>query len=202
MAGRIFFKRGDAVALAIAINAFGAQGANAALVIAAAYIIEGAVRRLVCQIYRYYFWTASRGGHSVINKESVMKNVKIAVPTNNPGGMAATRSDHFGHCDLFTLIDLQDGRIAGVETFANAEHAAGGCLVPVKLLKERNVDALVVGGIGMRPLQGFNEVGIDVYFAPREDYQDVQTVIEGFLGNKLPVMQPQQACKGGQNCHH
>lgn len=64
------------------------------------------------------------------------------------------------------------------------------------------MDALVVGGIGMRPLQGFNEVGIDVYFAPREEYQDVLTVIEGFLGDKLPVMQPQQACNGGQNCHH
>lgn len=54
-----------------------------------------------------------------------MKNVKIAVPTNNPGGMAATRSDHFGHCDLFTVIDLQDGKIAGVDTFANVEHGAG-----------------------------------------------------------------------------
>ena len=131
-----------------------------------------------------------------------MKNLKIAVPTNHPGGMAATRSDHFGHCDLFTVIDLRNGKIAGVATFANVEHGAGGCMAPVKLLKERKVNALVVGGIGMRPLQGFNEVGIDVYFAPREQYQDVQNVIEGFLGDKLPVMQPQQACKGGQNCHH
>ncbi|MEW6518316.1 MAG: bile acid:sodium symporter [Thermodesulfobacteriota bacterium] len=53
LVGRFFFKRGDAVALvygtvmrnlsialAIAINAFGAQGANAALVIAISYIIQ------------------------------------------------------------------------------------------------------------------------------------------------------------------
>ena len=52
-AGRLFFSRGDgialvygtvmrnlSIALAIAINAFGAQGANAALVIAVAYIIQ------------------------------------------------------------------------------------------------------------------------------------------------------------------
>jgi ACR3 family arsenite efflux pump ArsB len=51
--GRLFFKRGDAIALvygtvmrnlsialAIAINAFGAEGANAALVIAVSYIIQ------------------------------------------------------------------------------------------------------------------------------------------------------------------
>jgi predicted Fe-Mo cluster-binding NifX family protein len=131
-----------------------------------------------------------------------MKSLKIAVPTNNPGGMAATRSDHFGHCDLFTIIDVENGKVAGVDTFPNVEHGASGCLVPVKLLKERNVDALVVGGMGMRPLQGFNEVGIDVYFASPQEFQDVQTVVEGFLGNKLTVMHPQQACKGGGDCHH
>ena len=51
--GKLFFKRGDAIALvygtvmrnlsialAIAINAFGAEGANAALVIALSYIIQ------------------------------------------------------------------------------------------------------------------------------------------------------------------
>jgi predicted Fe-Mo cluster-binding NifX family protein len=131
-----------------------------------------------------------------------MKDLKIAVPTDNPGGMAANRSDHFGHCDLFTVIDLQDGKIARVETFPNAEHGAGGCLVPVKLLKEHNVDALVVGGMGMRPLQGFNDVGIVVYYAPRDEYQNVLNVIEGFLQDKLPVMHPQQACRGNDNCQH
>ena len=40
IAGRLFFQRGDAIALAIAINAFGAQGANAAPVIAISYIIQ------------------------------------------------------------------------------------------------------------------------------------------------------------------
>ncbi len=131
-----------------------------------------------------------------------MKNLRIAVPTDNPGGMAASRSDHFGHCDLFTVINLQDGKIAGVDTINNIEHGAGGCLVPVKLLKDNNVDALVVGGMGMRPLQGFSEVGIEVYFAARDEYQNVLTVIDGFLQNKLPVMHPQQACKGGDSCHH
>jgi predicted Fe-Mo cluster-binding NifX family protein len=131
-----------------------------------------------------------------------MRSLKIAVPTNSPGGLAASRSDHFGHCELFTLIDVESGRVAGVDTLANVEHGAGGCMAPVKLLKERNVDALVVGGMGMRPLQGFSEVGIAVYFASREQYLDVQAVVEGFLENRLARMQPQQACKGGGECHH
>ncbi len=131
-----------------------------------------------------------------------MKTLKLAVPTNNPGGMEAGRSDHFGHSDLFTIINLEDDKIASVETVGNVAHGAGGCMVPVQHLKDQNVDALVVGGMGMRPLIGFNEVGIDVYYAHREEYQDVQAVVDGFLQNKLQVMQQSNACKGGSNCHH
>ncbi len=131
-----------------------------------------------------------------------MKTLKLVVPTNNPGGMEAGRSDHFGHCDLFTVINVENGEIAGVETFGNVEHGAGGCMVPVKHLKEQDVDVLVVGGMGMRPLQGFNEVGIDVYYAPREEYLNVQAVVDGFLGDKLSIMQASNACQGGTDCHH
>ncbi|MCB2180592.1 MAG: NifB/NifX family molybdenum-iron cluster-binding protein [Desulfobulbaceae bacterium] len=131
-----------------------------------------------------------------------MKTMKLAVPTNNPGGLGATRSDHFGHADVFTIIDFQDGKIAGINTVDNVAHDAGGCMVPVKHLKEQNIDALVVGGMGMRPLLGFNEVGIDVYFAPRDTYLDVQAVVDGFVKNELTIMQANNACKGGADCHH
>lgn len=131
-----------------------------------------------------------------------MKTLRLAVPTNNPGGMEAGRSDHFGHSDLFTIINLKNGEIAAIETVGNVAHGAGGCMVPVQHLKDQNVDALVVGGMGMRPLIGFNEVGIDVYYAHREEYVDVQAVVDGFLQDKLPVMQQSNACKGGADCHH
>ncbi|MFZ5764251.1 MAG: NifB/NifX family molybdenum-iron cluster-binding protein [Thermodesulfobacteriota bacterium] len=131
-----------------------------------------------------------------------MKKIKLAVPTNSPGGMKASRSDHFGHCDLFTVIDLHEGKVISVETVENAAHEAGGCMVPVRLLQERDVDALVVGGMGARPLMGFNEVGIDVYFAERDEFRDVEAVVSGFLQGRFPVMQPQHTCQGGGDCHH
>ena len=123
--------------------------------------------------------------------------MKVAVPTNNPGGLAATRSGHFGHCDLFTLVDIEDGRIANVETLSNVEHSEGGCLVPVNLLKAQNVDALVVGGMGYRPLMGFKDVGIDIYYAAPETFIDAQSVLNAFVAGQLSVMEPQQACGGG-----
>ncbi|MBW1790830.1 MAG: NifB/NifX family molybdenum-iron cluster-binding protein [Deltaproteobacteria bacterium] len=131
-----------------------------------------------------------------------MEKIKLAVPTNNPGGMGATRSGHFGQADVFTIIDFENGQVSEVSTVGNVEHGSGGCMVPVKHLKEHDVDVLVVGGMGMRPLQGFNEVGIKVFYADREEFQNVQAVVDGFLQNKLPEMQAQHACGGGSDCHH
>ncbi|MFH2095691.1 MAG: NifB/NifX family molybdenum-iron cluster-binding protein, partial [Bacteroidota bacterium] len=93
-----------------------------------------------------------------------MKNGRIAVPSNGQGGLDGTRAGHFGHCEVFTFIDVENGEIKNVSTLQNQEHVQGGCMVPVNLLAEHKVNALVVGGIGMRPLMGFRQVGIDVYY--------------------------------------
>lgn len=129
-------------------------------------------------------------------------NIKrIAVPSNNPGGIDGERSDHFGHCDLFTVVDINDGEIVQVETVANIDHGAGGCMMPIKLLKDRNVDAIVVGGIGARPLQGFSDVGIDVFFASQQKYRIVKDAVNGMLKDQLTLMEPSQACQNHGKCH-
>lgn len=51
-----------------------------------------------------------------------MNNGRIAVPSNGEGGLNSTRSDHFGHCDVFTLIDVEDGAIKKESTVSNEEH--------------------------------------------------------------------------------
>jgi predicted Fe-Mo cluster-binding NifX family protein len=137
-----------------------------------------------------------------MHKERDMEKMRIAVPSNSPGGMSADRSDHFGHCDLFTIIDIEAGSVVKVDALENITHAAGGCMVPVKLLQERAVNAIVVGGMGARPLQGFHQAGIDVYFAPAATFGDVQSVVDGMLAESFPVMNPDQVCQGGGNCHH
>ena len=138
------------------------------------------------------------------NKIEVIKmnEMKIVVPSNNPGGLEADRSDHFGHCDIFTMVTVQDGKIAQIEKVEQIAHGAGGCMVPVNTLRDCGAQAIVVGGIGARPLAGFNEVGITVYFAPREQIKTVAGVMDAFLANNLPIMDASQSCQGGANCHH
>ena len=125
----------------------------------------------------------------------MMKQGRIAVPSLGSGGIEGKRAGHFGHCDVFTLIDVADGQIRSVSTLANQEHVQGGCMVPVSLLAQNNVNALIVGGIGMRPLMGFRHVGIDVYYDAERI--DIQPVVEDLIAGTLPRIDDSQVCGGG-----
>ena len=92
------------------------------------------------------------------------ETMKLAVPTMGEGGLQAERSGHFGHCDCFTLIDIADGEIGEVSIIQNPPHEEGGCLRPVGLLSDAGANAIVAAGMGMRPLMGFENAGIDVLF--------------------------------------
>ncbi len=124
-----------------------------------------------------------------------MENGRIAVPSNGVGGLDGTRAGHFGHCDTFTFVDVEDGEIKEVTTLQNEGHAQGGCMVPVNLLAEHNVKALIVGGIGMRPLMGFKQVGIDVF---HDDVRpEIKPVVEDLIAGNLSEIQNDQVCGGG-----
>ena len=128
-----------------------------------------------------------------------MENGRIAVPSNEKGGLDGMRAGHFGHCDVFTIIDVKDGNIETVSTIQNQEHVQGGCMVPVNLLAQNNVNALIVGGIGMRPLMGFNQVGIDVYY--ENERQEIKPVVEDLISGKLDIIGNEQVCGGGDRGH-
>jgi predicted Fe-Mo cluster-binding NifX family protein len=114
----------------------------------------------------------------------------------NAGGLDGMRAGHFGHCDVFTLIDVKDGEIIEVKTIDNMEHVQGGCMVPVNLLAGHKVNYLIVGGIGMRPLMGFKQVGIEVYHDDQRP--EIRPVVEDLIAGKLAVIQPDQVCGGGK----
>ncbi|MEX1299345.1 MAG: NifB/NifX family molybdenum-iron cluster-binding protein [Desulfotignum sp.] len=124
-----------------------------------------------------------------------MKNGRIAIPSNGEGGLKGTRSGHFGHCDVFTFVDVKEGKITGVSTLPNQEHVQGGCMVPVNLLAEHRVNALIVGGIGMRPLMGFRQVGIDVYHDDQRP--EIEPVVMDLIAGRLPEITNDQVCGGG-----
>lgn len=120
------------------------------------------------------------------------ETIKLAVPTIGNAGLDSERSGHFGHCDCFTLVDIVDGEITGVSEVKNPPHQEGACLRPVMLLSDAGANAIVVAGMGARPLMGFNDVGITVYFDNRHPL--VGDIAKLVAAGEVPVMATDQAC--------
>ena len=128
-----------------------------------------------------------------------MENGRIAIPSTGNGGLDGQRSGHFGHCDVFTFVDVESGEIKSVSTIQNQEHVQGGCMVPVNFLAGHKVNALIVGGIGMRPLMGFKQAGIDVYHDGER--AEIRPAVEDLIAGKLPMIADDQVCGGGGGCN-
>ncbi len=119
----------------------------------------------------------------------------VAIPTSQPGGLDAPLGAHFGHCDLYTLVTLKDGAIDSVAISPNVPHQQGGCMAPVNYLAAKGAKALIAGGMGLRPLMGFNQVGISVYFGG--EAQSVSEALNAFIEDKLPEFRQEHTCGGG-----
>lgn len=61
------------------------------------------------------------------------------------------------------------------------------------------VEKLLVGGMGMRPLTGFQQAGVEVYFASR--HPTVGAAVKAFLEGGLPPFSPDLTCKGHAHAH-
>lgn len=124
-----------------------------------------------------------------------MSSTLVAVPSAAPGGLEAGVDAHFGHCQMYTLISVEDGKVGNVEVIPNIPHEQGGCMAPVNYLAEHKVQAIISGGMGMRPLMGFRQVGIDVLHG--NGAESVQDAVNGFIAGSLPRFSQEFTCGGG-----
>jgi predicted Fe-Mo cluster-binding NifX family protein len=124
-----------------------------------------------------------------------MKSMIVAIPSGHPGGLEAPLGAHFGHCDLYTLVKITEGEIQGVDTLPNVPHQQGGCMAPVNHLAANGVQVLIAGGMGMRPLMGFQQVGVQVLYG--NGAQTVGEAVAALLQGKLPQFSTDNTCGGG-----
>lgn len=95
--------------------------------------------------------------------------------------------------------------ICGVDITTYKE--GGGCMGVVNILKQNNVDAILVGGIGMRPMMGFQQVGIKVYAGADGT---VEFIVNEFIEGRLRQAGDEVICghsrepahEHGPGCHH
>lgn len=94
-----------------------------------------------------------------------------------------------------TIVELENGQVAAQSTLESIPHQQGGCMAPVQYLASHGVNALLAGGMGMRPLMGFNQMGISVYFAGNQP--TVGMAITGILPGQTDGIHPEHTCGGG-----
>ena len=125
-------------------------------------------------------------------------NMLVAIPSTIPGGLDAPLGAHFGHCEIYTLVAVEDGLVKEVKTVPNVPHEQGGCMAPVQHLAQNGVNIMIAGGMGMRPLMGFNQMGIRVFFGG--EAETVADAVEALINGQLPQFGQQHTCAGG-GCH-
>lgn len=122
--------------------------------------------------------------------------MRIGIPSDSPGGLHAGVSEHFGHCDLFTAVEIEGGQVMNVWTIDNeGEH---NCMVPVMKMANAGVSTVLIGGIGRRPLMEFQNNGIRVFVGASGTVQDA---VSTYLRGRLREATLQDACHGSKHCH-
>ncbi len=102
------------------------------------------------------------------------KKMKIAVASEN--GMV---TEHFGHCESFSIFDVENGKIAKEEIIPNPGHRPG--FLP-NFLNDMGVNVIISGGMGGGAIDIFNEKGIEVITGASGDAKDI---VEEYLQGNL-----------------
>ncbi len=122
--------------------------------------------------------------------------MRVYIPIREGSGREAVVHDHFGSAPGFVVADTETGDLTVLEN-SNTHHAHGTCQ-PVAQLQGLDVDALVVGGIGVRALQLIKQAGLKVYYCGGGT---VGEVVDALGRGQLPEMDVTNACGGHAHGH-
>ncbi|MFC2095577.1 NifB/NifX family molybdenum-iron cluster-binding protein [Candidatus Bipolaricaulota bacterium] len=120
--------------------------------------------------------------------------MKLCIPVQGNKGLDSKVSMHFGSAPFFLLVDSETSQFELVEN--HDEHHAHGMCHPVGALNGASVDAVVVGGIGRRAIEGLNAAGIKVY---RSSEGSAQHILDAAVHETLEEMTADGACAGHSN---
>lgn len=117
------------------------------------------------------------------NKEEI-KLMKIAVPMAQ-----GELCEHFGHCEVFGVVDVEDGKVVKEEYLTPPPHAPG--VIP-NWLAEQKVNVVITGGMGPMAQDLMRQNGIEVVTGVSGG--SLNSVIDSYLKNELVI--------GSNSCNH
>ncbi|MBL7139238.1 MAG: NifB/NifX family molybdenum-iron cluster-binding protein [Bacteroidales bacterium] len=103
------------------------------------------------------------------------QKLKVAVPTQNN-----LLTAHFGHCEKFAIIDIEDNIIVNETHVDPPIHQPG---VYPQFLAQQGVDLIIAGGMGMKAQNLFAQYNIKVYIGVQNGTP--KQLAEDYLKNQL-----------------
>jgi len=116
---------------------------------------------------------------------------KIAIPIEN-----GLLSAHFGHCEAFAIVEVNDGKVKNIFKVTPPEHQPG--LYP-KWIAGMGVNDVIAGGMGQKAIALFNQHYINVYLgAP---VKTPEAIADEFLRGELTLNANPCSHEGLHGCH-
>jgi predicted Fe-Mo cluster-binding NifX family protein len=124
--------------------------------------------------------------------------MKVGFTVHSDQGIESRVYDHFGSSPTFIIVDTETKDQIRVNN-KDLNHVHGACN-PTMALDGKNVDAMVVGGIGAGAINKLNDMGVKVYAAAAPT---VKENLELLSQNKLEELSVYNACRAHQGgCGH
>jgi len=102
-------------------------------------------------------------------------NNKIAIPMKD-----GKLCPHFGHCEYFSIVTVENNQITDVKELIPPEHEPG--LYPRWVAQQGTTD-VIAGGMGQKAIDLFSSQNLNVIVgAPQKD---AKSIVEDFIAGKL-----------------
>ncbi len=115
--------------------------------------------------------------------------MRLCIPITEDLGLQSAVSAHFGSASFFMIVDTGSGDFRAIPNH-NSHHGHGMCQ-PLSALAGEKVDAMIVGGIGVRALGKLQALGIQAFLA---EYPTVGEAVTAFKAGKLTPVTADTAC--------
>ena len=99
--------------------------------------------------------------------------MKICIPITENEGLKSKINAHFGSAPCFLIYDTASENF-GIINNSDSHHSHGMCH-PLKALENKDINAVVCGGMGARAVQKLNEGGIKAYKVSAGTVEDTVT---------------------------
>ncbi len=110
----------------------------------------------------------------VLEEKGGKEMMRIAI-----AGEGTNVTEHFGHCSVFLLFDVENGKITKEDSIPNPGHKPG--FLP-NFLADRGVNVIISGGMGGGAVEIFNERNVEVVVGASGD---ARAAAESYLKGDL-----------------